>query len=56
MSACFINCLNYTIITTYKLLSYIPVFPPNPKVVTAIDGVITSALGGIILTYYSTVT
>ena len=34
------------------------VSPPNPKpkVVTTIDSAVTSALGGIILTYYSTIT
>jgi len=49
-----INALTYTSITTYKSLPYILVSPPNPKpkVVTAVDSVITAALGGIILTYY----
>ena len=31
------------------------VSPPKPKVVAIIDSVVTSALGGIILTYYSTI-
>jgi hypothetical protein len=50
-----INALSYAIITTYKLLSYILVSPldPNPEVITAVNGIVTSALGGIILTYYS---
>ena len=59
MSTCSINALSYTIITAYKLLSYILVSPnpkPNPKVITAVDSVITGALGGIILTYYPTIT
>jgi hypothetical protein len=32
------------------------VSPPNPKVVSAVDSVVTSALGGIVLTYYYTIT
>jgi hypothetical protein len=44
---------NYPIITSYKLVSTILVLLPNPKVVTAIKGVVTSAPDGIILTYYS---
>ena len=30
--------------------------PPKPKVVTAVYSVVTSALDGIVLTYYSTIT
>jgi hypothetical protein len=50
-----INTLSYTIITTYKLLSYILVSPldSKPKVITTIDSIVTSALGSIISTYYS---
>jgi len=36
-------------VTTTKLLSRILVSPPNPKVVAAINGVVTSYLGGIVL-------
>jgi hypothetical protein len=55
LSTCSINALSCAIITTYKLLSYILVSPldPKPKVIATIDSVITSALGGIILTCYS---
>jgi hypothetical protein len=54
LSTCSVNALSYTIITTYKLLSYILVSPPDPKpkVIATVDGVITGALGGIILTCY----
>ena len=54
MSAYSIKLLNYTIITTYRLLSYILVSPPNPrpKVITTINSVVTSTLGGILLYYY----
>jgi hypothetical protein len=46
-----INALSYTIITTCKLLSYILVSPdPKPKVIAAVDSIVTSALGGIIST------
>jgi hypothetical protein len=50
-----VNALSYTIITTYKLLSYMLVSPPDPKpkVIAIVDSVITSALGGIVLTYRS---
>ena len=47
LSACSINYLNYIIITTYKLLSYILV-SSNLKAVATIDNVITSAF----VTYY----
>jgi hypothetical protein len=49
-----INALSYAIITTYKSSSYILVSPPDPmpKVITAVDGVVTATLGGIMLTYY----
>jgi hypothetical protein len=55
LSTCSINALSYAIITTYKLLSYILVSPldPKPKVIAAMDGVVTGALGGIMLTYCS---
>jgi hypothetical protein len=55
LSTCSINALSYAIVTTYKLLSYILVSPldPKPKVISAVDSVITSALGGIVLTCYS---
>ena len=42
--------------TTYKSLSLILVSPPKPKVVATIDGVVTGALGSIVLTYYFTIT
>jgi len=32
------------------------VSPPNPKVVSAVNSVVTGALGGIVLTYCYTVT
>ena len=59
MSIYSVNALSYAIITIYNLLSsYILVSPlnPKPKVVTTVDSVITSALGGIVLTCYSLAT
>jgi hypothetical protein len=55
LSTCSVNALSYAIITTYKLLSYILVshLDPKPKVISAVDGVITGALGSIMSTCYS---
>jgi hypothetical protein len=50
---CSVNALSYAIITTCELLSYILVLPLNPKVVAAIDGVITSTyLGSILFNFF----
>jgi len=38
--------------TICKLLSRILVSPPNPKVVTAVDGVITGYLGSILFDFF----
>jgi hypothetical protein len=53
-----IKLLSYTIITIYKSLSYILVslLDTKPKVVAAVDSVVTACLGSIVLTYYFTIT
>jgi len=40
------------IYSNYIRITYILVSPSIPKVVTIIDNIVTSYLGGIILTYY----
>jgi len=43
-------------VTSCELLSPILVSPPDPKVVAAIDGVMTSAFSGILFNFVNTVT
>jgi len=43
-------------VTSCELVSFILVSPPKPKVVAAIDGVITGAFGGILFDFINTVT
>jgi len=47
---------NYLTITSYKLVSLILVLPNNPKVVTAVNSVVTSAFGGILFNFINTIT
>jgi len=42
--------------TSCELVSLILVSPPDPKVVTAVDGVVTSAFGGILFDFVNTIT
>jgi len=43
-------------VTSCESVSLILVSPPNPKVVAAIDSVITGAFGGILFNFINTVT
>jgi len=47
---------NYPTITSYKLVSLILVFPLVPKVVAAVNSVITSTFSGILFNFINTVT
>jgi len=47
---------NYLTITSYKLVSLILVSPLVPKVVTIINGVITSAFSSILFNFVNTIT
>ena len=42
---------NWPRVTTCELVSAILVSPPKPKVVTAVNSVVTSALGGILFDF-----
>jgi len=47
---------SYTIVTTYKLLSYVLVYPPNLKVDAAVDSIVTDyvyTLGRILSNLYT---
>jgi hypothetical protein len=39
-------------VTTCNSLLYILVSPPNPKIVAAVDSVVTSYLGGILFDFF----
>jgi len=43
---------NYPLITSYKSISSILVSPPNLKVVTTVNGVITSAFSSILFDFF----
>ena len=43
---------SYPLITSYELALDIIVSPPNLKVVAAVDGVVTSAFGGILFDFF----
>jgi len=43
-------------VTSCELVSFILVSPPNPKIVAAVDGVVTSAFSGILFNFINTVT
>jgi len=43
---------NYPLVTSYKLVSSILVSPPNLKVVTAVNSVITSAFSSILFDFF----
>ena len=44
---------NWPRVTTYKLVLAMLVFPPNLKVIAAVNSVVVSAFSGILLTCYS---
>jgi len=46
---------NWPLVTTYKSVSAILV-SSNPKVVIAVNGITTSALGGILFNFVNTIT
>ena len=48
-----VEYVNYSIITSYKSVFIIIVLVPNLDVVATVNSVVTGALNGIILTYYS---
>jgi len=43
---------NYPLVTSYKLVSSILVSLPNLKVITAVNGVITGAFGGMLFNFF----
>jgi len=43
---------NYPLITNYKLVSVILVSLPNLKIITAVNGVVTTAFGGILFNFF----
>ena len=43
---------NYPLVTSYKLVSSILVSPPNLKVVTAVNSVITTTFSGILFDFF----
>jgi len=43
-------------VTSYKSMSLILVSPPDPKVIAAVDGIITSAFSGILFNFINTIT
>jgi len=47
---------NYLTVTSYKLVSLILVLPLIPKVVAAVNGVVTSAFSSILFDFINTIT
>jgi len=43
---------NYPLVTSYKLVSSILVLLPNPKVITAVNSLTTSAFGSILFNFF----